>query len=201
MKQASEKFLGEDAGAKADAEGTVWERAGRWGRRGKVSVDPRQPRTTDAQPHRGRTSKPSSQPGARLPPTRPRARMRRPLTRAGASSAMAATRGPSDTPRAACGVSWGTRRHLLAAAHSAVLMQGALWESGPPGPRRAPPAGPRRAGFPLAPLCGRRVNDTSAFSRRGTQDWVFPSQGPVANLRTTASLMNPKQAILPKFLS
>ena len=161
-------------------------------------MDPRQPRTTDASPTGAAPRSPAPSRGAPLPPTRPRACTRRSLTRAGASSAMAATRGPSDTPRAACGVSWGTRRHLLAAAPSALLMQGALWESGPPGPRRAPPAGPR---FPLAPPCGRRVNDTSAFSRRGTQDWVFPSQGPVANLRTTASLMNPKQAILPKFLS
>lgn len=149
-------------------------------------MDPRQPLTTDAQPRRGRTSKPSPRPGAPPPPTRPRARTRRNLTRAGASSAMAATWGPSNTPRVACGVSWGARQHLPAAAPSAVLMQGALWESGPPGPRRAPPADPRRAGFPLAPPCGRRVNNTSAFSPRGTDDKDFPSQGQVANLRRTS---------------
>lgn len=149
-------------------------------------MDPCQPLTTDAQPRRGRTSKSSPRLGAPPPSTRTRARTRRTLTRAGASSAMAATRGPSDTPRAACGVSWGARRHLLATAPSAVLMQGALWESGPPGPRRAPPADPRRAGFPLAPPCGRRVNNTSAFSPRGTEDEDFPRQGQVANLRRTS---------------
>ena len=67
MKQASEKFLGEDAGAKADAEGTVWERAGRWGRRGKVSVDPRQPRTTDASPTGAAPRSPAPSRGLRYP--------------------------------------------------------------------------------------------------------------------------------------
>lgn len=182
MKQASAKFLRKTPGIRPRRRSLPREGRRRWvsgkGQRGPApAADYRRPAPPgphlEAQPP-GQGSPPPTRPGPRegiLPEQVPAPPWLPP--------------GARPLPRVACGVSWGPASTSRQPPQPPCRYR-CIVESGPPGPSGHHPPILAARGFPLAPPCGRRVNSTSAFSPRGTDDKDFPSQGQVANLRRTS---------------